>query len=255
MKVAYLMSGVIGGLKGKNFEASDLSIRKKIIEYTSKSHSHLHQDNLEIDYYIYSWEPELKDTYNKFYNPKSIKCTDQIIFDMPSHFSNYSDNPRIQAHYSRWFGALEVSKLCMDSDIEYDLIVYARLDLCFEKDVNLKSFDPQKFNISRPINLNNYNWPKNIEMIDHIFISNPSYMFKFMSLYNKINEYTLPGQCPQWKLISSHFLSVWHLNKINLLHTDIITESNLTCWDNGYSENVDYNIFRFKNLTEKQLNL
>ena len=84
-------------------------------------------------------------------------------------------------------------------------------------------------------------------MIDHIFISNPDNMHKFLTLYNYLDEYTSPGQCPQWKLISSHFLSVWHLNKLGLLNQDIITDSNISCWDNGYSLFTDYYIFRYKN--------
>ena len=74
----------------------------------------------------------------------------------------------------------DVSKLCqeysLENNINYDLVINARLDLCFQNKINFNNFTPSKFHISRPINLYNYNWPKNSEMIDHIFISNPKNM-------------------------------------------------------------------------------
>ena len=132
MKIAYLMNGVIGGLSGKNYEGlDDTLIRKKIIEYTSNTHLFF-EKNVEIDYFIFSWEPELEKTYIKHYNPAIIKSIPQIKFEMPNHYLEYEDNPRIQAHYSRWYGALKVSKMCEDysikNNINYDLIVNAGLD-------------------------------------------------------------------------------------------------------------------------------
>jgi len=250
MKIAYLMNGVIGGVDDKNYKLSDLDIRKKIVEYTSKTHQNIQTQDVEIDYFIFSWEPDLEDKYIEVYNPKRIKSIPQIPFDLPSHYSEHKSNPRIQAHYSRWYGALEVSKMCQyysfENHVNYDLVINARLDLCFQNEINFNKFNPSQFNLSKPTNLSNYNWPQNNEMIDHIFISNPKNMHRFMSLFKSINTYTSPGQCPQWKLISSHFLSVWHLNQINLLHPDIISDSNITCWDGGYSFDADYYIFRYK---------
>ena len=252
MRIAYLMNGVIGGPKGKNNESTDFNIRKKILEYTSKTHKFLQNKDIKIDYFIFSWEPDLEDKYIKLYNPKKIKSTPQTIFNVPNHYSEHKDNSRIQAHYSRWYGALEVSKMCqeysLENNLNYDLIVNARLDLCFQNEINFNKFETSKFHIARPSNLHNYNWPRNNEMIDHIFISNPDNMHQFMSLYNNINEYTSPGQCPQWNLISSHFLSVWHLDKLNILKPEIISDSNISCWDNGYSLATDYYIFRYKNI-------
>ena len=252
MKIAYLMNGIIGGLSGKNYEGLDDDLmRKKIIKYTSNTHLFF-EKNVEIDYFIFSWEPELEKTYIKHYNPVMIKSISQIKFEMPNHYLEHKDNPRIQAHYSRWYGALEVSKMCKDyslkNNINYDLIVNARLDLCFTKNIDFTKFHPYQFHIANPVNLPTYNWPKSGEIIDHIFISNPTYMFEFMKMFAKLNEYTTPGQCPQWKLISNHFLSVWHLNKIGILEPNIISDLLLKTYDGGYDENsnTDYYIFRYK---------
>tara|TARA_R110002020_G_scaffold462548_3_gene682117 strand:+ start:300 stop:1076 length:777 start_codon:yes stop_codon:yes gene_type:complete len=254
MKIAYLMNGVIGGIKGKNYENySESSIKESIIKHTSHTHSFLKKEDT-IDYFIFSWEPELKKTYIQQYNPVEIKSIPQIKFDVPAHYSEHKDNSRIQAHYSRWYGALEVSKMCKEyslkNNINYDLIVNARLDLCFTREIELSKFNPKKFHLAKPINIPHYNWPKNSEMIDHIFISNPEYMFKFMELFPKLNEYTAPDQCPRWKLISNHFLCVWHLEKLGLLKENIITDSLLKTFDGGYDEwsDTDYYIFRYKNI-------
>ena len=205
MRVAYLMNGVIGGIKGKSYENyNESSIKSNILKFTSRTHSFLQQEDIEIDYFILSWQPELEEIYIQQYNPIKIKSIPIRTFEVPEHYKDVEDNPRIQAHYSRWYGALEVSKMCkeysLEHNINYDLLINARLDLCFTRKINLHNFDPSKFHIAKPINLPHYNWPKNNEMIDHIFISNPEYMFKFMELFSSINEYTSPGQCPHWRM-------------------------------------------------------
>ena len=43
--------------------------------------------------------------------------------------------------------------------------------------------------------------------------------------------------------MSSHFLSVWHLNRLGILNQDTISES-FTTFDGGYDEDIDYHIFR-----------
>ena len=52
MRIAYLMNGEIGVIGSKNYEASKSDIRKKIIEYTSKTHHFINND-VEIDYFIF----------------------------------------------------------------------------------------------------------------------------------------------------------------------------------------------------------
>ena len=45
---------------------------------------------------------------------------------------------------------------------------------------------------------------------------NPYNMDRFATMFNKLGEYTTPGQCPQWDNISSHMMFPWHLNKLGL---------------------------------------
>jgi len=256
MKIAYLMNGVIGGLSGKNYEYNDLDIRSEIIKYTSYTHNHLLNNDVEIDYFIFSWEPNLEKYYIELYQPKNIISKNQIKFNMPDHYKDYTENSRIQAHYSRWYGAQQVLNMFLDykntNNISYDLVINARLDLCFHHNINFLNFENTKFHIAKPINLPNYNWPNNNEMIDHIFASSETNMIQFLNLFDYLNEYTKPGECPRWKLISNHFLTVWHLKKINLLRQDIINQS-FSLIDEGFNLNTDYHIFRYENLTANQL--
>ena len=85
-------------------------------------------------------------------------------------------------------------------------------------------------------------------------------MKHYATLYDKIDEYTLPGQCPQWNTISNHFLMVWHLRKLGLLSEDIVRKTFSNWHDNNpkiiggsTNPNINYDIFRYRNLTEKDL--
>ena len=256
--IAYLMNGVIGGLTGKNYhgKGEDLSANRRgdIVEYVSLSHKFLQNKNTKVDYFIFSWEPDLESVYIKQYSPKKIKCISQITFDMPEHFQKEKENIRIQAQYSRWYGAKEVMKMgkqyMLENNIEYDLVMNARLDLCFHKDIDLSKLNPSKFHMSHPVNLPNYNWPKSPQLIDHIFVSNTDNMYRFLQMYDYLDEYTKPNECPSWRLMSSHFLCPWHLSKLGMLNQDILSES-FTTFDGGYDGDTDYHIFRDRDKPEK----
>ena len=90
------------------------------------------------------------------------------------------------------------------------------------------------------------------------FTSNSDWMKGYSTMFDFLGEYTLPGQCPQWNTISNHFLMVWHLEKLGLLREDII-EKSFTNWHEsnpkiiGGSKDVDYDIFRFRQLTREEI--
>ena len=81
-------------------------------------------------------------------------------------------------------------------------------------------------------------------------------MDNFTTLFDKIDEYTLPGQCPQWNTISNHFLMVWHLRKLGLLSTDIVKKSFSTytpAMVDNQEGKTDYDIIRYRNLSEEDI--
>ncbi len=250
------MNGVIGGLSGKNFESNDLDLRPLIVDYTSNTHKFLRKKDIEIDYFIFTWEDALVDRYIKRYEPKAILSNEQIHFKMKPHLQTHEHNTRVQAHYSRWYGVKQVMNLCTTYankfNIRYDLIINARLDLCFHRQLNLDNIQTNKFHISDVSNMKKFSWPSSNEMIDHIFASSMDNMIQFSNLYDRLDEYTSPGQCPNWNIISSHFLTAWHLRKLNLLNENTISKSFITT-NKSCDYSTDYHIFRYENLTSDQL--
>jgi hypothetical protein len=83
-------------------------------------------------------------------------------------------------------------------------------------------------------------------------------MKEYSSMFDFLDEYTLPGQCPQWNTISNHFLMVWHLNKLGILSEDIVKKS-FTNWHEKNpiiatdDTSVDYDIFRYRQLSKEDL--
>ena len=138
-----------------------------------------------------------------------------------------------------------------EKNIHYDLVVNARIDMYYHQNLDFSKWEPDKFNIGKTLSKPNYNWPNGNELIDHFFASNFENMGKFLYIYDFLNQYTMPGQCPSWNNISSHMLIVWHLRKLGLLSTDIIKEKLTTRFDN--KSGVDYHIFRYQKLDRKQL--
>ena len=75
----------------------------------------------------------------------------------------------------------------------------------------------------------------------------------------KLENYTLPGNCPSWKTISNHFLMIWHLKELGLLDQIVKSFGN---WDQnnpkltGGSENdleIAYDLFRYRKFTRDEV--
>jgi hypothetical protein len=175
------------------------------------------------------------------------------------------NDKRVIAHKSRWYGVKEVVNLVwkheLENDFEYDLVVNARFDICWNKKYDFSNLNPNNFHHPSHLDRPTWGYPdENPEISDHIFVTNSNWIKHFATLYDKIDEYTLPGQCPQWNTISNHFLMVWHLSKLGLLSPDILRKS-FNVWYNQNTDavggstnpNINYDIFRYRNLTEKDL--
>ena len=79
-------------------------------------------------------------------------------------------------------------------------------------------------------------------------------------MFDHLDEYTLPGQCPQWNTISHHFLMVWHLRKLGMLSEETLKKTfgviSDTCNEiigGTKLSNVDYDIFRFMKLSRTEV--
>lgn len=257
MKIAYLMNGVIGGLSGKNFEYKNIDLRPLIVEYTARTHKFLRKDNIDIDYFIFTWEPLLAEEYIKHYAPKGLMVSDQMHFIVPAHFKHQENNPRVQAHYSRWYGANQVMDLCNEyaakTNTQYDLVINGRLDLCFHNQLNLDLLDANKFHIARLIDNPGFGWPDKLpELVDHIFATNLNSMNDFLNLYNELEEFTKP-KYSTWNVISNHFLSAHKLKSMNILNKEIVSKTFSAADSKCIYNKTDYHIFRYEGLNETQL--
>ena len=280
MRIAYTMNGLVGGFgKGKNVDNAvkdDYKYQSEIaLRYTSKFFREYIVKNNDVDVFIFSWETDKEDQFEKAFNPKKMKLIPQIDFECPAHL-RHGNTTRVFAYKSRWYGFKEVMKLKSEyekeNNFKYDLVVNARFDLCYNKaydfselvkftenewwdDVNTKS--TAQFHIPVFPDRLTYGWPDNLnEILDHIFASSSENMDKFSTLFDKMDEYTMPGQCPQWNTISNHFLMVWHLEKLGLLSPSNVKKSFRTYTparvDNQEGK-TDYDIIRYRNLSEEDI--
>ena len=255
------MNGLVGGFKsGKNSDALELNDYNYesllTLKYCSKFLKKYILDNNNVDIFIFSWQDDKKKDFINYLNPRKMKLIPQIDFEIPKHLKGKNDK-RVNAHYSRWYGFKEVMNLKTEyeneNNFKYDLVVNARFDLVFNRLYDFSSLPSQQFHIPIHSNRPTYGWPaERPEILDHIFASSSEIMDKYSSLFNYLDEYTLPDQCPQWNTISNHFLMVWHLWKLNFLNTDIVKKSFSTYTTNKFDGGVgetDYDIIRYRNLS------
>jgi hypothetical protein len=274
MKVAYTINGLIGGLSGKSWSRKDEDFLSTMVRYLYKSlNTHILKDN-DVDIFLFSWHMNDADLFKEVYQPKKSLFIEQIKFDLPDHLSGPSNRDRIQAHYSRWYGLQEVMKLRREyekeKNIEYDLVVNARFDHYWNKDINFSDLDTEKVHLSKFLD-RAYGWSTGVcnnELLGDIFIMKPYYMDQFADMFNYLNDYTKPGECPSWKSISHHMLTVWHLRKLGLLKHDTIEFPLKTCFPIGTGggqslavhpdrKEVNYTLLRYKvemeNLTREDI--
>ena len=237
MKIAYTMNGLIGGLSGKNSSGSNSDDQLIVLKYVSQILQKYIMPWNNVDFFIFSWHTDFMDDFNRNISPVKCKLLPQIDFKIPEHLKGGNIN-RVIAHYSRWYGFKEVMNLVSEYEkehyFEYDLVVNARFDICWNKPFYFKDLDVGKFHIPFHPDVSNYGWPdEGPEILDHVFASSSEWMKGYSTMFDHLDVYTLPGQCPQWNTISHHFLMVWHLQQLNILsqgkqtiHTHSHTQNN-----------------------------
>jgi hypothetical protein len=260
MKIAYTINGIIGGLVGKNCDQSNPDLVSELAKYSYKSIDKNILKNNDVDIFLFSWHLDERDLLKKIYKPKKSLFMKQINFDVPTHLEG-AHSVRVQAHYSRWYGFKEVMKLRreyeQENNIKYDLVINARFDMYWNKSIDFSQLNVNDVHLAtelensattptHPYGFAPNNWD---HMIDHVIVMNPFDMDRFGTMFDKLDEYTTPGQCPQWANISSHFLFPWHLYKLGLLNKDKIKFpfSIVGDWPKGGDNiNQTYTVLRYK---------
>lgn len=236
MKIAYCMSGCIGGLSGKagdKTDGSDQVLKISADQFYNKIRCN---ENDTIDIFIFSWDTHLHDEYEKIYKPKLILTQEQIKFDISSENNNYrpsliwnrdyvtldnsfeNEKKRLQSHYSRWYSVKKVVELKNNYELKnglYDLTILTRLDMYWIKHLNLSLLDPNFINLDQCIFHGKlYGSKQSKELGDRFIASNSENINKISTIYDKLDEYKKKIQ--MYRNISSHFIIPHHLNQNNL---------------------------------------
>jgi hypothetical protein len=151
--------------------------------------------NENVDVFLHSWEPELKDTLLELYKPKAYFFEDQKNFE-----DEYNEcDLNITAHnsysnlfsmfYSRYAVNNILKEYSKNNNIEYDWVIFCRYDLDVEK-IHCIEFDKNYDN--------NYLYMSMYDQLnsgpaDHWFFGNQKDMDIILSLYSNLKEYCLPN--------------------------------------------------------------
>ena len=251
-RIALCLSGKIGNTQGKSgYHNPELRVLQKGFEHYKR---HL-LDNNNIDVFIHCWDTELEKETLELYKPVSSLFEEQIIFDIPRHVKG-EEEQRKQNHYSRWYSNKKVNELRraheISSGFKYDFVMTSRFDLAFETDLVFDNYDPQYFyagkwsavvdrsgqdlfkggrgplydlvSVNHPIlselKITTKGYPNDGEgFLDLWFFTNSDNSDKFFNLYDKLDSYTKPDQCPTDASgrISTHLLAKHHLQEIGIL--------------------------------------
>lgn len=247
MKIAFCLFGVVGGDKGKSGTGSPTEVLKIGHEFIDKN---IFQHN-DVDVFIHTWTTEEKENIESLYKPKKAIYQEQIDFEVPSHVGG--SEKRKKNHYSRWYSTkktLELKKQYEEeNNFEYDFVMVCRFDIAFRKKLDFNDYDNYYFYAGNWNRVHDaygnqiknrlyYNimsdptidksgfvqrmggYPYNEEgLVDFWFFGGSETMDEFGELYDNLDEYTKPWNCPTdhegW--ISNHRLSIYHLGRMGFL--------------------------------------
>lgn len=231
MKIAFCLFGKVGG-KGNKSGSS-----KPSQEMLEMGHS-FYKKNLfdihdNVDVFVHSWDADVKEDILNTYKPKEYIIEDQIKFSIPKYVRGTPH--RKQCHYSRWYSTKIATSLYDPS--EYDMAIVTRFDIAWQNQLDFSTLNRDDFYVGnwcaygRPDKYKGgrgtlkvgglEHWLKTIKdhgFLDFWFISNPAALQKFGNLYDNLNEYNKPGNCPTdtSNSISNHRLAKYHADKLNL---------------------------------------
>jgi len=237
MKIAYTINGLMGSIDGKNFENKNADHVNILAKYVYKSIDSRILKNNDVDIFLFSWHDKEGEHIDNIFKPKKSIHTEQIKFtDLPAWLDkDPGHRPRVQAHISRWYGFKEVMKLRkqyeQETGTKYDLVVNARFDHYWEKDIDFSTFDTNQIHLSN-FTCTTWGWPSNVapnELFGDLFVMKPKYIDNLAGMFDLLYEYTAPGNCTQYKTISHHFLTKYHFEKQGWLTKDKINFSLKSC--------------------------
>ena len=256
MRTAICFNGLVGSTHGKSHDLQ--GDFKKCFEISTPLYKEHIIDKNDTDIFVHSWSTILENEIINTYNPKKHLIETQIIFDIPGYVGG--DENRTQSHYSRWYSAKKVIDLKneyeKENNCKYDCVMLARFDLAWQTDLIFEEYDqkyfwvgkwPKKWFQGKELSDLDYwkisdggkyssqfettwwGYPHNDQgLLGMWFFSNSENMSKFTTLYDCLDEYSLPNRCPLDVAgqISAHQQSLYHLERIGLKDNLRFTEKN-----------------------------
>ena len=182
MKVAVCISGAMSKLSGRLFLPNQLYSSSEYVDYTIcfnslNKHLILANPNYHFDFFIHSWNPDLKSSLNKLYKPINSLYEDNNIFkdEILKSCKNNDDYGGI----SRSLSIKKSIDLMLSNNIIYNIIIIYRPDLIILKDMIIDNYiiDDNKIYVNKFSDGNG----------DFHFIMNYNSSIKFKELYNSLN--------------------------------------------------------------------
>lgn len=194
-RVAICLKGAIskkGGEHQRFYKENDLYVDGDYIDYISVSNSidkHIIGPNpdLSFDFFIHSWNYDLKDKILEIYNPKKFLFEDNRNYNriINNIISNESDFGGVSGSLSLK-KSLELKEIYeIENNFNYDIIIIYRYDVLLWKDMDLNIYDTDKY-----IYVNA--WDGSCTADYHFVMSNHnSYKFKYLydSVYLQNNKH------------------------------------------------------------------
>tara|TARA_E500000331_G_scaffold356519_1_gene415100 strand:- start:445 stop:1260 length:816 start_codon:yes stop_codon:yes gene_type:complete len=247
MRTAICFSGLVGSTKGKSQEL--VGDFKKCFEISSGLYKDHIFDKNDVDIFVHSWSTDLEQEILETYKPKKHIIEKQRVFEVPSYeILRKTPDVRIQTHYSLWYSRMMSAKLKaeyeQENNFKYDCVMLARFDLAWQTDLVFEKYNQDFFWTQR--------WPKKVldgRMLSDVeywqihdkgypthtqwwgypynkhgllgmwFFSNSKNIDKFVTMYDKLDEYSMPNRCPLDSAgnMSAHQQCLYHLKETDML--------------------------------------
>jgi hypothetical protein len=235
MRTAICLFGRIGNITGKS--GSNNIGSDKVLKLSFKHwNEYIIKNNDNVDFFIHSWNTDLRDKIDKLFKPKASLYEEQIKFKIPKHVRG--EYNRKQSHYSRWYSTMKSIELerqyAQDYNAKYGCVMSARFDIAWKKPIIFNEHNMKFFYCG--------GWYNQSErsIKDFWFFSNQRKMNRFGELFYKISDY-MRERGKFGKAISNHKLAKYHLdtvtNKIKYL---------LRCDHNTDPDQSDYPLIRYQ---------
>lgn len=250
MRIALCLYGIVGGATGKGGKGSNDKTLKVGHKHYKKN---LIDANGQVDVFVHTWSIDKKDDIKRLYQPKKALYEPQKRFKIPEWVKGSPE--RKNNHYSKWYSTKRSIELKAEYEKErnfkYDFVMATRFDIALNTPFVFDQLDPDKFYVG--------NWCEFLDkkgkdvfkggrgplydllnkgkkitdfkhrhkgfphtddgLIDQWFFSGSDNMDRFAELYDHLDEYTKPGNCPNdaANTISNHRLSLYHLQQTGLV--------------------------------------